>query len=188
MPQLNKKENILRLPKQKTTKKSLRMKATLRRGSSFSQLKDSDVKYIWAAYKMGGMPEDVLPQGLSKEQFMECVVDFVGAVSNIYILRGSNKGVSDMPIALVASLIIGQRMEPHVTWFPWATSRNKVETSINFINEMRKNYKLHIISSMDDVPFFNHLCRYGIVQRIGKRIGYYANGDHAMFYQERIKE
>ena len=92
--------------------------------------------------------------------------------------------VSDKPVGLIVGLVKESIMEPHVDWFPWATPRQKLETIVRFINEMRMMYVLLVTAREEDWGFFDHIKRYGILRIVGRINGYYGRGD-AMLYQSR---
>jgi len=74
---------------------------------------------------------------------------------------------------------------PHVTWFSWATPRNKIESTVNFLKDLVKDGNVVIFSEKKTMYFFSHMARYGILDRRGTLKKYFPDGGDAIIYQGR---
>lgn len=55
-----------------------------------------------------------------------------------------------------------------IVWFPWATSRNRIESAVNFFGKIRKEIPMMDYAYGDvNRKFFDVLAKHGIVQRVG---------------------
>lgn len=54
-----------------------------------------------------------------------------------------------------------------VQWFPWATSRNKLESMTNILHRLRKQQKIILYCDKAHHEFYVHLARTGILRRVG---------------------
>ena len=124
-----------------------------------------------------------MPKGMKPREFKEQTLSLIEAVDLAYTLIAPT-GRGEIPIGLMLCALSGHRLQPHVLWFEWASPRNRIESVVNFINEMRRMWNIGIAAEETYWPFFNHVCRHGILQRIGKWFDYYADGD-ALLYQSR---
>lgn len=148
----------------------------------------TDLGSMWQAYKLGAFEGTGLPSGIEdKSSFETAVIDMLDFVHDAFILESitkTNQGDKLAPVGVATVSYDNNRMEPHVVWFPWATARNKLESTINFIAKQRKDKLVLIWSEKETTPFFTHVCKYGILKRVGKVIGFSAEGD-AMLFQSR---
>jgi hypothetical protein len=55
----------------------------------------------------------------------------------------------------------------NLTWFPWASRRNVYESTVNIVNELRKEAVLLFHVEMHDKEFAVQMCRHGIMRRVG---------------------
>lgn len=143
---------------------------------------------MWAAYNMGGL-RTWFPDGLeeSQSEFTGSVLTLldsyykVGGIS--YIAEGFNEGKkAAVPIAFVAVDFFQSAAWPHVEWFSWATPRNKIEATVTFLQELKRDTPIMIISKPETVPFFSHMGRYGLLQRKATLKGFMPDGDGILYY------
>ena len=134
--------------------------------------------YVWAAYKMGAFGQ--FKEGLTVQEFGNIVLDTAKELFNqkgdLYILIGGGK-----PCALVTVTMAQLQWWPHCTWFPWATARNKIECALRFFVLIKEHVNCVITSLPDTVDFFGHLCRYGVLRRIGTGRGWLGDTDVVLF-------
>lgn len=145
------------------------------RGVRIEKFTPADLKYLWAAYRLGGIDPSVLPPGMDKEAFDARA----GAVLSIFdyqsaIIQGGK------PVGLVVgreeTSADAVRFWPHITWFPWATARNKLEGAVKLADFLR-NYGLAVaIVKIGDKEFWTQVCRYGVMRRAGTIINYFGPG------------
>lgn len=138
---------------------------------------DSDLPYVWGAYKMGHYD---WPPGLDVEGMKGEVARLLGQCDEAYTAV-----IDGRPAGIALATFAGRRMEPHVDWFPWATKRNKVECAIRFFIEMRKDYKVLIFATAADQGFFDVMCRYGVIRRVGTLHKYGDDLSDAKLYESR---
>lgn len=148
-------------------------------------MQDGDLAYAYAAYKQGafpGMPEGLRPRGFDLKFY-----EAAAFVEEIYTLTARHDG-GRRPVGLILARIaeepdMAPRIEPHLLWFPWATPRNKLETSVKWLAEMRLKYLVLIMTPLKDKIFFTHLCRHGVLRVIGKIHFLFGEDDDGMAYQ-----
>jgi hypothetical protein len=107
---------------------------------------------------------------------------------DIYALIGETEQ-GKIPIGVVAvdfAVPAGaaRQAEPHVYFFPEASPRNKLECSVKFLIDLKKENNVVIIAGEKDWGFFNHMCLYGVIRAVGKYRGYFEDGSAAMIYQD----
>lgn len=140
------------------------------------------MKWLYAAYRKGAF--EAMPRDMDPKRFREKVEEDMAGFHFAYVLT-SRTGRGETPIGLMVGFISGHRMEPHVFWFPWASARNRIETMANFFNEMRRMWLILIWCREKDWPFFTHLMRYAILDRVGKVPSFYSAGEDAMLFRSR---
>lgn len=139
---------------------------------------------MWAAYRMGAFGQFV--SGLERNEFTELLLkttrDILYAGGDVFCLVGQRKDNGQrVPVAAVTMMPAQMQMWPHVYWFPWATARNKIECALFFLKEMKEKVNLVVVSIPKDVDFFQHLCRYGVIRRIGTGRGWLGDIDVTLF-------
>ena len=91
---------------------------------------------------------------------------------------------TEIPVCLFTLIRRHQGLgEPHVTWFPWATTRNKIETILKFLTEMRRDMTLAIFVREEFVPFFERMKHYGVIRHGCKVFKFWPDGTGGRFYQ-----
>jgi hypothetical protein len=139
--------------------------------------------YLWAAYKRGvfsHLPE--FTPDLTPDDFRRLMFAVIGNI----LQSGGDAWVfyskSVHPVGFMVGPVSGDRMEPHVFWFPEATPRNKLECILKWLKEMKEKYRLFVFANEPDWKFFDHLCKYGVIRPVGKYRNLSERGD-AMLYQ-----
>ena len=170
-------------------------KRTLSRGANFSVATTDDIKYMWAAYRKGSLDQEVfgdyMPDGLDPQSFGSMFELFLlDAGLDCYIMSAHNKdGLKPVGVVLVWKR--GRLMEIYrFIWFEWATKRNILETSLNFVNQFRstvheptgKKHKLIGFVEQDNISLYEHLIKYKVLRRIGKSYDFF-NDSPAMVYE-----
>ena len=123
-----------------------------------------------------------MEKGKNQEEFYEALANLQQSVVSLVTLIADGR-----PIGMILVLGAPMHVEPHADFFPWATPREKLETIVNFLNEIRRQVSTFIFSSEKDTPFFNHICKYGILRRGCKVHHYFGDKDAMLFYTRRIK-
>jgi hypothetical protein len=88
----------------------------------------------------------------------------------------------EIPVGLAFIQYQGKTAWPHAIWFPDASVRNKMEITAAFFIELKKNHEILITSERKNEPWFNHLCKYGLIRKVGKLHDWWGKKDHAMLY------
>ncbi len=146
------------------------------------------MKWVYAAYKKGAFPD--VPEGHDGTQFRNellALYERIGQGGEIWILEAPNDVSlkSDInPVGLARASYNQHVMEPHVHWFPWATDRNKVETTLKFLTSMRFRAVSLIHAKEEDAPFFDHISDYQVLRRVGTIHNYYGT-ENAVLYQTK---
>jgi len=92
------------------------------------------------------------------------------------------KGQGSAPVGVAMVGYLDNAAMPHVHWFPWATDRNKVECSVLFLRDLKKEAMPLILAQPETVPFFSHLARYGLLRRAGTIPNYRENEKSILFH------
>ena len=180
----------------RTYKKFLR-KRTLSRDVSFAPMRVEDLKYVWASYKKKPYSDffpALMEEGLEPDEFArafeQCILE---ARLDAYILSATTeKGL--MPVGYVLLWPRGRVLEiQSFQWFDWATPRNILEASLNFLNQFRstvheptgKKYKLIGFANLEYKRFFDQLSKYKVLRLIGKSYKIYDDGGDAVVYETR---
>jgi hypothetical protein len=111
-------------------------------------------------------------------------VGHLSAFNAIYLMLAKVEG-EQRPVGLVACNDQGYRIEPLAIWFPWASPRNKLESALNFFNKIRVTRLMVLFAPEKDVGFFEHLARYGVIQRRGTVGRFFEDGQFAAIFQSR---
>ena len=133
----------------------------LKRGASFHELQTDDIPWFWAGYRLGGFP--LVPDGADTEDFRRIMGRYEG---HVYTLLAPTKDEASAPVGLVVLIRKGQHVvEPHFTFLPWATCRNKVETTVNFFLRTRSKWTALVWGREDVDKFWLTVARYGVLVR-----------------------
>ena len=146
-----------------------RLSRTLKRPVSFRDLHEDDGKYFWLLYKLGKL--EIFEKELNVNDFRQTLWNYIFKIYDfVWVLEAKTlKGYQ--PAGFVFGKILGPINEiGDMLWMPWATERNKLESSVNFLNDMRKTTTLVWQCEAQDREFFTHVCRYGIARRVGTLI------------------
>ena len=138
-----------------------RRKRTLSRGADFHPLSEDDLPFLWAAYRKGAFQG--FPEGLAPSDFNAELVSRLKGVGEAHILTAPGTRGKHTPTGLVTTTTDGYKTWPRLVWFPWSSSRNKVECFVKWVNEARKTRKVLFEVEPADKRFMDHMARYGIV-------------------------
>ncbi len=162
---------------------NLSRKTALARGANFHVLDRPDMRWLYVAYVKGAFDG---PEGMSPQEFdgwVEATLQ-LASPGMAYVLTSPFDG-DDRPVGLVVAFEKGHILEPHVWWFPWATPRNKIETSVKFLSSMRFTNVIAIFALKEDRKFYDHLLRYGMMHLVGTFKDWHGLGKDARVYQTR---
>lgn len=137
------------------------------------------------AWKRGSFPGFM--DGADKEEFLDQMVDRIAGSGAAYVLEAASpKG--HIPVGLMLMASHGHRVEPHVSWFSWAMPRQKMESVVHLVNELRRQFLVVVPAKKEDWPFYTHVCKHGIMKRVGKAedwFGFEAGNDSMIFISRR---
>lgn len=145
-----------------------------------------DMKYLYAAWRKGAKPLDAIEAENNPEAFMEAFTAHAAARYHVaYTLIATPPGRDTMPVGIVFG-IKPFYQQPVIwigdfIWFPWASSRNKLETAVHFLNQMRKEWTIIGFAEPGVIPFFEHICRYGVSRRAGTLFDLFEEGPRGVF-------
>ena len=121
----------------------------------------------------------MIPRDFDVEEFKAAAFGHLERFSEQFIVE------TDRPVGVIVTITDGYRYEPHATWFPWASVRNRLEGCLKFLNQERKD-RLGIIymkALPENISFLNHLARYGVLRRVGTIKRFYSQGEDAVLFQ-----
>lgn len=75
------------------------------------------------------------------------------------------------PFAIIGDMI----------WFPWASTRNKIESTVRWINDTRKEVPLVEYASLEHKGFFEVMAKHGIMRRVGTSHNVYPGQPTSVF-------
>ena len=159
----------------------------LKRGVSVHRGTEADLGYFWAAYRKDGMDPERFPRGLSQDQFLGRLERQIGSAARVDIIVGRYaKGDGFRPVGAVVVATDGYHVFPVVTWFPWASDRNRLEGAAYWLNEVRRSHLAVFKVTMLERGFFDRLCQYALLHRVGVLPDWYGAGSGAMEYCTRL--
>jgi len=110
---------------------------------------------------------------ISQEEFNAWLSGYLNETDRTYILVSETmKG--KIPVGMFSGrfngplFFIGSAM-----WFKWATDRNKLETVVNALNELRKDYVVIMHNHMDDKKFYEIIAKHGVTRQVGRLFDVY---------------
>ena len=152
----------------------LARKPRVRRGQ------DSDMRWLWAAYK-SGIWREMMSGDLSAQGFEEKARELIDSALYDWILEApGNDGLR--PVGIILAQKLGTGIEPFVEWFPWATNRNQLEATAVFLKEISKQFKIFVFAAEDATRFWTLFKHYGMVRQGCKVVDYFSRGENAMFF------
>lgn len=164
-----------------------RLTQTLARRTEFRPIEDEDVRYAFAAYKIGGL--SVFPDGLSRDEFK---TEFVTLILSRYdaawvLFAETRKGfipaglaLGFWPHAAVSHFLIFNNF----VWFPWATPRNRIESAVNFFSRTRHEIPMVGFARTRDKDFCTAMAKHGLLRRVGTSMNVFP-GEPAAVWETR---
>lgn len=96
----------------------------------------------------------------------------------------ARKGEKDIPVCLCLIEYQQNRAYPNVWWFPEANARNRIELGVKFIIELKAEFLVLIPveqAKKREVAYFSHLCKYGLLRKVGTIREYFPGGKAVLF-------
>lgn len=147
-----------------------------------------DIKYLYAAWKLGVTPLQAIVAD-TPEEFERQFTDHVVVRFHVaYTMIACPPNKEAMPVGVVFGIrpFYGERVMwiGDFIWFSWASKRNKLEAAVHFLNQMRKDTTILGFAEPSAIPFFEHICRYGVLRRAGTVFDMIGEGPRGV-YQTR---
>lgn len=167
--------------------------------ATFDICTEDDLPFLWAAYRTGSLKKlhGVFADGLSQEDFRVAIEWYISnnnlqTVSFYYEKEGKKRMIG------VGFFWVRGRVfqTSDLIWFSWASKRIILENYVNFINNMRK--KLHDETGLPfvilefamekDKSYFDHVCKYGVMRRVGTSEEIYPNSKCCIYESRSLKD
>ena len=147
-----------------------RLSRTLKRpGITFRPIEGDDIKYAGAAWKLGAFKglNPVFDREMSPAEFRETFVDIVQTIGSGWtVLADGPKGVR--PIGFIFGLVVGNIIVlTRIIPMPWSTLRQRLQGFLAWLNVTRRQSLVFDCAAQSEKRFFEHLCRYGVMKRVG---------------------
>lgn len=146
--------------------KKLSLRRLLKRaksdGITFVPLQDDHVPGLYAGYKLGAFKDYGAPKDLSPLEFPGILSD-ISVHADLYACADEN----DRPYALIAITRLAVPPAVHIFWMPWTSDRQKVALGVAGFAGTAHKVKLTTTVKESVAPYFNRLCRYGILRKVG---------------------
>jgi hypothetical protein len=129
------------------------------------------VRYVWAAYKEGAL-DSVLPAGLAVEDFKVAFHDFiVSRFDAAWALYAETKR-GFIPVGLALGFWPHPQATPFLildsfVWFPWSTPRNRIESAVNFLDQVRLTVPMMGFERHGQKGFCEVIAKHGLLKRVG---------------------
>ena len=144
---------------------------------------DGHFPYIYAAAKRGTFDIGDATADEFKGELTRILTDLMEKGGEGYIGIG-RKYERDIPICLCLIEYQQRRAYPRVWWFPEATPRNRVELSVKFLIDLKAEFLVLIPAEKEkdrEVAHFRHLCKYGLLRKVGTIREYFPDGKAILF-------
>lgn len=143
-----------------STRRVPRLYRTLSRGAGYHEIRDDDLKYIYASRKLAD-------RSLDRNMFERAYAEEMLNYDYGWVIEAKTfKGV--MPVGVVYGIWLGDKTYlGSIEWLHWSSKRNILEGLVSFLNGIRKHGDYLFDSTMDDKDFYVHICKYGILRRVG---------------------
>jgi len=126
-----------------------------------------DFKILWIAHQKEPL------EGVSKDiDEAEFKGELLGRQAEILIVEDKNKQFDGFgPVGVFWLINSGWKIEPHVSFFPWATKRNKLRSAVSFLQWARNSRKVgcvFVITANKWRSAADRVCSYGVLHYVGK--------------------
>ena len=147
-------------------------RGTLRRHPNFRPIEIEDIKYLWAAYKSGSL--STIGMNFDKEmtpaEFKDAIEHHIlSSFHAAWALFGPTKmGFIPTGFVFASWAPNAQFMIVSVaTFMPWASKRNIIECSVDFLSNVRKEFQLQFYASPEHKRLYEICAIHGAVRRVG---------------------
>jgi len=142
---------------------------------------NDDIKWLWAGARWKGAEVD-------QAEFMLIIDNTLVQADRHYILEDRNAEFEGGfgPVGLVLATFDEWALAPHVEWFPWATTQNKLRCTVGFFQKQRYTRGIGCIKvfTVGDVykSWFKRLRRYLPIYYVGQIPDGRSDGVEHIFY------
>lgn len=123
-----------------------------------------------------------------EDTYEQYLIDTLSNYQEALVIEDSNHQFASKfgPVGFVGALTNGYVYEPHVEWFPWASSRNKVRGTVAFFQKFRYRDLGVVIVHALEPDFFRRMKKYVPLYYVGKVPSGdpLARGDDHIFYMK----
>jgi hypothetical protein len=140
-----------------------------------------DIALLWVAYSKD--PFYRFEEKLDQESFAREIERLNNSI-NLWIVEDRNKEFNGLgPVALVYAEHDSWILEPHVSFFPWATIRNKLRSTVAFFQWVRwQDIGVCLVKIIESSkPLFDRCQRYVPLFYVGKVVNGDPRGDMHIF-------
>lgn len=150
-----------------------RLKRTLRRSVDCRPIENDDIKYAFAAYRLGALAplgDAFTDAGMTADEFKTAFEKTVmERFHGVWTLFAKTKR-GFIPVGLVFAA--WERNRPFMTidgmiWFPWSSARNKVEAIVNYLNVVRAQMSMVFYVLPEHKRLYEVCAMHGVVRRVG---------------------
>lgn len=148
---------------------------------------EAHLRWLYRAYKRGELAHFPLAADMEPLEFRDAVLAILATVNATNGALFAFMNALDMPIGVVgiqvAPVMDRLRAFPHAVWFSEASTRQRIECALKFLLDLKRTHLVVIEAKEPDWPFFEHLCKYGLLRRVGTLRDAYGAGGRAAIYQ-----
>lgn len=131
---------------------------------------ESDLGFLWAAYKNGSFP---IRPDLTQDQFLVEMVNRFGSFDVLWIIEDDSPGFKSGrgQVGLVGIKTDGWIYEPLIYFFKWATQINRTRSLVSLCHLMRfqKDIGVFLIKAVEsEKPIFDAMKDYGVLYFRGR--------------------
>ena len=151
-----------------------------------------DMGILWAAYKAGSFP--LMDSGKDMAGFAKSMIAIAASLHEVAIIEDDNRSFQSGrgPVAIIGIRSDGWRYEPHIDYFKWATRRNILRATIQFLQMARYSKEVGVVilrSLKETSSLFMHAAKdYGVLNFVGRIPHGTARGDEYLFSTMGRKE
>lgn len=128
------------------------------------------MRWVWAAYRRNGLPSlsEIFEKDLQPREFEERFADLLDAGFFCWICEAdTDRGRTPVGLVLGRPFVHNTLIMGNMTWFPWSSRRNVLESVVHLVNELRSEVHMLFHVEQHDKRFFNHVAAHGLLRRVG---------------------
>jgi hypothetical protein len=145
----------------------------MRRKVSYRPIEAEDVRYLYAAYKQGGlasMGEGFAGGNMGADEFKTAFHASVmsGCHAAWVLFAPTRKG--SIPVGIVLAEFARSQTSMDVLiaiWLPWASNRNILEAAVYFLDRIRREIPMMIYCLPEHRRLYDICCAHAVIRRVG---------------------